>query len=64
MFAGLLVSTIGGGLFMYGKKASRMIPLIAGLAMCLYPFVVTNPWVLWGITGALLAGLYAFRHSY
>ena len=43
MLAGLLVSTVGFGLFLYGKKQTRFPQLIAGIAMMVYPAFVTSP---------------------
>jgi len=37
-----LFGTIGMGMFMYGKKAGRMIPLGAGLALMLVPYFIPN----------------------
>jgi len=34
--------TIGMGMFMYGKKAGRMVPLGAGLALMLVPYFIPN----------------------
>ena len=39
----LLFGTIGMGMFMYGKKAGRMVPLGAGLALMVVPYCVPNP---------------------
>jgi hypothetical protein len=41
----MLYSTVGLGMFMYGKKAVRFVPLIAGLALMIVPFVITS--ILW-----------------
>ena len=58
LFASLFVSTVGFGLFLYGKKATRVPQLAVGLAMMVYPyFVVSAAWSL-GIFGALCAGLF------
>lgn len=39
----LLFGAIGMGMFMYGKKAGRMVPLGAGLALMVVPYCVPNP---------------------
>lgn len=41
----MVYSTIGLGMFMYGKKAVRFVPLIAGIALMIVPFFVTS--LLW-----------------
>ena len=38
----LLFGTIGMGMFMYGKKAGRMVPLGAGLALMVLPYCIPN----------------------
>ena len=38
----LLFGTIGTGMLMYGKKAGRMVPLGAGLALMIVPNVIPN----------------------
>lgn len=38
----LLISSIGLGYFLYGKKASNLIPLISGLFMMIYPYFIQN----------------------
>jgi len=47
---------IGTGFFLYGKKASRPVPLIAGLLLCVVPCFVPNLWVLTTV-GVVLCGL-------
>ena len=34
---------IGMGYFMYGKKQNRPGPLIAGIILMVYPYIVTDP---------------------
>jgi hypothetical protein len=47
LIAGFLVSTIGFGFFMYGKKQSRAPQLVTGIALMVYPYFVWNvAWVL------------------
>ena len=60
LLSGVLISCLGGGLFMYGKNAQRMVPLLAGLAMCVYPFFF-SVMVMWAVTAALLVALYMLR---
>ena len=37
-----LFGTIGMGMFMYGKRAARLVPLGAGLALMLVPYFIPN----------------------
>jgi hypothetical protein len=34
----MIYSTIGLGMFLYGKKAVRIIPLLAGIALMIVPY--------------------------
>ena len=37
-----LFGTIGMGMFMYGKRAARLVPLGAGSALMLVPYFIPN----------------------
>ncbi|HEY4329052.1 MAG TPA: amino acid transport protein, partial [Phycisphaerae bacterium] len=54
LLANIMIGCIGAAYFMYGKKAGRPYPMVAGGIMCVYPFFVTNVWLLWGICIALM----------
>lgn len=58
MLASLLVSTVGLGLFIYGKKQTRVPQLVAGLAMMIYPGFVASPAWMLAICGALCGGVW------
>ncbi len=63
LWAQLMIACIGAALFMYGKRAQRPWPLMAGIAMAIYPFFFSW-WVpLWGITLAILVVLYLMREK-
>ncbi len=38
----LLVSSIGLGYFLYGKKFENLIALISGLLLMIYPYFIQN----------------------
>ncbi len=59
----LLISCLGMGFFMYGKRAGRLYPLLAGIAMSIYPFFVASAFFLWSITAAICAALYFLRDA-
>lgn len=61
LLSSLLVSTLGTGIFLYGKSTTKPLPMIAGGILGLIPFVISAPWLLWTITAALCAFLYASR---
>jgi hypothetical protein len=43
---GLLFSSIGVGYFIYGKKQSRPVIRYAGLALIVYPYFISNTYLL------------------
>ena len=58
MLASLLVSTVGFGLFLYGKKQTRFPQLLVGLAMMIYPAFVGSTALMLGIFGLLCGGVW------
>ena len=51
---GVLFGGIGLGFFLYGKKQKAVVPLVAGIALMAFPYVVTNTYALVGIGVALI----------
>ena len=33
---------IGYGYFIYGKRQQKIVPMIAGISLCVYPYFVSN----------------------
>jgi hypothetical protein len=58
---GLLFGSIGLGYFIYGKKQRAVVPLVCGLALMLFPYFVSNPFLLAGIGAVLSAIPYFLR---
>jgi hypothetical protein len=58
LFLALLIGAVGTGLFIYGKKQARVPQLVAGIALVVYPYFVSNLWVMAGIAVALIAALW------
>ena len=52
---GILTGAIGVGYFVYGKLQTKFVPLIAGMALCVYPYFVDSVLWLCVIGAALLA---------
>jgi hypothetical protein len=53
LLIGVLTGAIGMGYFIYGKRQTKFVPLIAGMMLCVYPYFITS--VLWlCVVGALL----------
>lgn len=65
LFLNLVVSSIGVGLFIYGKKAQRWPQMAAGGLLAVYPYFVSEFWAML-LVGALIgAGLWvALRMGY
>jgi hypothetical protein len=58
LLASLVIGSIGFVAFIYGKRQSRLPPMIVGIALIVYPYFVSNLYVMIGIAVALLAGLW------
>lgn len=56
---GMLFGSIGTGYFIYGKKQKKFIPMVCGMGLIGYTFVVANPMEIVGI-GALLMAIPIF----
>ena len=39
---GLIFGSIGLGFFMYGKKQKRKVPFASGVALCVFPYFITD----------------------
>lgn len=65
LMASLLVSSVGFGVFLFGKKQMRPPQLIAGGALMAYPYFLSDPLPMLGVAALLLLGLYgALRAGY
>ena len=63
LFLSLLFGSIGMGMLMYGKKAGRPVPLIAGLGLLTIPYFVPNLLILWIICCVLTVLPWVLRHA-
>lgn len=61
IFAVILFSVIGYAAYRYGKKTEHTSSKWIGIAMMLYPYVVSETWQLYAVGSALAIGLYVFR---
>ena len=55
LFIDLIAGALGVGYWIYGKKESRMAPMLAGAALCVVPYFVGNVWMLLLVCVGLLA---------
>lgn len=59
LFASFLVGLIGLGLFVYGKKQTRLPQLVVGMALMVFPYFVESVLLVYAVAAALLLGLWA-----
>jgi hypothetical protein len=53
LLIGMLAGVFGVAYFVYGKRQAKLVPLIAGVLLCVYPYFIES--VLWlSIVGLLL----------
>lgn len=55
LMASLLFGAIGMAMFMYGRKASRMVPLAVGAILMIVPYFISNLAILLIVCCALTA---------
>lgn len=61
LFASILFGVIGLVAFRYGKQHVLWQPLVIGIVLMVYPYFVSQTWLLYGIGAALCAGLCVSR---
>lgn len=61
LFGALLFGLIGFAAYRYGKKASLQIFKWIGVALMLFPYAVSETWLLYGVGAGLCVGLYVSR---
>lgn len=61
LLLGLVFSAIGAGFFLYGRKQTRPVPLVCGLALMVYPYFISNNALLVAIGVVLIAIPYFVR---
>ena len=58
LFASLIFSTIGFGIFIYGKKQAQMKSLAIGIVLMVFPYFVSQAWLVWTLGIALCAAVF------
>jgi hypothetical protein len=61
-FGSLIFGSIGLAAFVYGKSTVQAKKMILGAILMIYPYFITDTWLLWGIGAALTAGLVAWKN--
>ena len=54
LFIGVITSALGLAYISYGRKQTKFMPVIAGVALCAYSYFFDS-WVWLSVIGALLA---------
>jgi hypothetical protein len=53
---GVIFGSIGLGFFVYGKKQKAVIPLISGIVLMIFPYFISNPYIMI-LSGIILVAL-------
>jgi len=61
LVSSLIFSSIGFGYFLYGKRQQQFLFLIAGLALMIYPYIISGAWTITIVGLVLLAGPFVAR---
>lgn len=61
LFASLVFGVIGLTAFLYGKKHALIVPMVLGIGLMLFPYFVSDIWLMSGIGAALTAAIWYFR---
>jgi hypothetical protein len=63
LMVSLVFGMIGMGMFMYGKKAGRLVPLGAGVALMVVPYLIPNVIALVVVCAAITTVPWFLRHA-
>lgn len=58
---GMLFGAVGLGFFIYGKKQKAIVPLLTGIALFIFPYFISDVFVLVGVGLAIMAMPYFVR---
>jgi len=61
LFGAILFGIVGFAAYRYGKRAALAKPKWIGVAMMLYPYAVSETWLLYGIGVGFCVALYVYR---
>jgi len=57
----ILFGIIGLAAYIYGKRAGLSVPKWIGVALMLYPYVISETWMMYAVGTGLCAALYVYR---
>lgn len=55
LISSFFFGSIGVGYFIYGKKQNRLIPLIAGVGLCAFPYFLSHAYAMVAVGMVLMA---------
>jgi hypothetical protein len=55
LVVGVISGAFGIAYFVYGKRQSKVVPIIAGVLLCIYPYMTEDLFALCAIGALLLA---------
>ncbi len=58
---GMLFGAIGMGFFIYGKRQRAVVPLLTGVALSIFPYFISNVYIMVIVGVALTALPYFIR---
>ena len=53
-FWGMMFGAVGAGYFMYGKNVAKLVPMLAGIGLCVFPYFITDTLPFFLVGGALI----------
>ena len=64
LLGSVLFGIVGFAAYRYGKKAGSMNPMVFGVSLMVYPYFVSQTWLLYAVGCGLCAGLYFLRDGF
>ncbi len=61
LLLGLLIGAIGAAYFMYGRKQQQLMPLLAGILLCVLPMGIEDSLVLCAASAVCAAAPFLLR---
>jgi len=58
LFASLIWGSIGMGYFIYGKKQTSLVPMVAGILMIIASYFAGSAWMMSILCGGLMVATY------
>ncbi|MGA0899720.1 MAG: amino acid transport protein [Luteolibacter sp.] len=63
LLAGLIFGTIGWGAFIYGRRLELDKPKFIGVALIIYPYLISHHILVWVLGVALVGLIWVYRHD-